>query len=214
MRAGPTVPVTSAHALGQQDARGSTTAGAAGRHVSSGADAVDAGLAPSFGCSVGDELIALRNYFPAALIIGVEAAKGNVTECLTRLEQASVENVSVIRGTDLRAFADESLDVIFAMAVFRHGALSISQPETCRPFLHFDAYDASIADLVRCLRIGGTLIVEHSNFHVLDSSSADMLTCVMERVSDENDATSPYYGSDELLRAAPAVRQVAFRRTR
>jgi hypothetical protein len=60
----------------------------------------------------------------------------------------------------------------------------------------FADFERGIADLVRCLKPGGLLFVEHSNFRIADTSSAPMLDAVLHADPPRSGAYPGLYGRD------------------
>jgi hypothetical protein len=46
------------------------------------------------------------------------------------------------------------------MAVFRHGDLGGDHPESCSHRITFEAFEATVTDLARCLKPGGYLVID------------------------------------------------------
>lgn len=141
----------------------------------------------SFGCSTGEELITLGEYFPAAAIHGIDANPLAIRACRSLI--GSSDSITVARGGDAAKEPPESYDAIFAMAVFRHGSLGAG-PATCSPFLKFADFERTIGQLSACLRPGGLLVVRHANFRLTDCAVA----AHFERVAPTAD--SPWIHSD------------------
>src|ERR1035438_6073596 len=66
--------------------------------------------------------------------------------------------------------ASASYDVIFAMAVFRHGNLNSSPPPPkCDHRIHFADFEQSVTDLARTLKPDGLLVIQHVMFRLADT---------------------------------------------
>jgi 2-polyprenyl-3-methyl-5-hydroxy-6-metoxy-1,4-benzoquinol methylase len=92
----------------------------------------------SFGCSQGDEVMALRHYFPRATITGIDFDRRNIARCHTRIKDPQVR-FAVAAGTE--AEAAQSYDAIFCLAVLCHGYLTISGAQRADPLLHFADFE-------------------------------------------------------------------------
>ena len=122
----------------------------------------------SFGCSTGEELIALRRRFPAAEIVGAEinrrsrriAARHTAGDQLT-----TVLPPAMIAG---------SFDLMLALAVLQREPHKIAEMEVenLSPYYPFERFDAAVRELVARLRTGGLLCVDNAHYRVEDSSGA------------------------------------------
>lgn len=151
----------------------------------------------SFGCSTGEEVFSLRRALPAAHLKGIDISRGNVAECRRRLHRLDEHRIEFVRAGSVGAEPDGCYDAVLCMAVFRHGSLAeVGAGGRCDHLLAFDAFAESIAELVRCLKPGGFLVVEHSNFRVADTAAADQLDVVLRRPLDGSDRRTPIFGAD------------------
>lgn len=150
----------------------------------------------SFGCSTGEEVFTLRRYFPKAALRGIEVDPARIRICRDRLRETGDAGISFACAADARGEPPESHDAVFCMAVFRDPALDA--PETCSTMGHisFDDFERGVADLVRCLKPGGLLFVEHSNFRVSDTGSAPALETMLHADPPRSAKTPGLYGRD------------------
>src|ERR1035438_2615363 len=75
----------------------------------------------SLGCATGEEVFSLRSYFQQATIVGLDINPLNIAACRFRLRRIGDAKLHfAVAGSTTRE-ASASFDVIFAMAVFRHG---------------------------------------------------------------------------------------------
>lgn len=156
----------------------------------------------SFGCSSGDELLTLRHYFPTARIHGIDANALAVRTARRRIATAGGSaQITVERASDARAVEPASYDVVLALAVFRHGALSES-PARCDHLIRFADFERTLAPLADAVRVGGYLVLRHANFRFSDCAVAGKFELVRGGFASAG-ATgkpSPVYGRrDELL---------------
>jgi hypothetical protein len=166
----------------------------------------------SFGCSVGDEVFTLRNYFPNAYVVGIDISRGNISECRRRQQRQGDKRMHFVRAASGDREPNGDYDAVLCMAVFRHGNLGYSRPSSCEGHITFEAFDATVTQLARCLKVGGFLVVEHSNFRFRDSSSASQFDVVGMRHLPEYDRPTPLYGPDNLLLADQEYEEVIFRK--
>lgn len=150
----------------------------------------------SFGCSTGEEVFTLRRYFPQAVIRGIEIDPTRVRICRNRLRETGDTAISFACAADATGEPPESHDAIFCMAVFRDPALDAPETRSTMGHITFDDFERGMADLVRCLKPGGLLFVEHSNFRVSDTGSAPALEPVLHADPPRSAKTPGLYGRD------------------
>ncbi|MCZ4497862.1 MAG: hypothetical protein JWQ74_415 [Marmoricola sp.] len=154
----------------------------------------------SFGCSSGDELLTLREYFPQARIHGIDVNPLAVRTARKRLRAAGASSVTVARGGDASSQTPASYDLVLALAVFRHGDLNAA-PARCDAVLRFADFERTVAGLAACVRPGGLLVLRHANFRFTDcavASSFEALRTGFASVGAKG-AVTPVYGSDDCL---------------
>lgn len=165
----------------------------------------------SFGCAGGDEVLSLRRYFPQAAIIGQDISRRAILQARFKLWRAGLAGISLRRADSTADLASDSFDAVFAMAVFRHGKLGRQPwPPSCRPLLAFADFERAIADLARCLRPGGLLVIRYAHFRFADTMTAAGFA-VVECDAAPNQA--PLYGPDDRLLADSAYGQLVFLKT-
>lgn len=150
----------------------------------------------SFGCSTGEEVFTLRRYFPAARITGIEVDPARISTCLERLREMGDSRISFQCAADTSAEPSDIYDAIFCMAVFRDPALDAPATRSTAGHISFDDFERGVADLVRCLKPGGLLFVEHANFRLSDSSSASALETVLHADPPRSANRPGLYGRD------------------
>jgi SAM-dependent methyltransferase len=160
----------------------------------------------SFGCSKGDEVLALRKYFLQAAIKGIDIDWRNIARCRAR----AARGFEFAVAANTRSEPAESYDAIFCLAVLCHGDLTKFTAERCDPFVDFAAFDATVADFARCLKPGGVLFLHTANFRFGDSSVAEGFDTVFEAPREEM-APDVHFGRDNI-RLPDVCRAVAFRK--
>lgn len=168
----------------------------------------------SFGCSVGDEVFSLRRYFPEARIVGLDISRGNISECRRRQQWQGDERMNFLRAASAVHEPENHFDAVLCMAVLRHGDLGYSRPSSCKHLISFEAFDRTVGQLARCLKVGGYLVIEHSNFRFRDSSSASIFDVVAKRQLPAHDRPTPLYGPNNLLLTDQNYEEVIFRKMR
>lgn len=134
----------------------------------------------SFGCSTGEEVFTLRNYFPKARIKGLDVAPENIRIARRRLRTAPDEGLHFEVAASTAGEAADTYDAIFCMAVFRHGLANRPDVMRCDRWIRFDDFARAIADITRCLKPGGLLVISYSNFRFADTPVAARFETILE----------------------------------
>ena len=152
----------------------------------------------SFGCSTGEEVFSLRDYFPHATIKGIDINPANIAACRRRSNKIRDGAISFEIASSTMEEADASFDAIFCMAVLRHGDLGAPGVTRCDHLLRFEDFAKTVADFKRCLKPGGLLIIHHSNFRLSDTPSAGAFETIM-RTKHSAVPRTPLFGPDHRL---------------
>jgi SAM-dependent methyltransferase len=164
----------------------------------------------SFGCSTGEEVFSLRRYFRLATIVGLDINPFNIAVCHFRLKRIGDARLKFAVAGSTAGEASTSYDVIFAMAVFRHGDLNTSPPPPkCDHRIRFADFEQSVTDLARTLKPGGLLVIQHAMFRFADTHVAAGFETVFSSKLDEG---APFYGRDDCILPNAKFPDVAFRR--
>jgi SAM-dependent methyltransferase len=166
----------------------------------------------SYGCSTGEEVVSLRNYFPHAEIRGIDINPGNIAVCRRRLKEAPDPAISFIVANSTVAEPVAAYDAIFAMAVLRHGSLGDPGVVRCDHLIRFEDFARAVEDFRRCLKPGGLLVIRHSNFRLCDvPAGADFETILRLKLPDTAKKT-PLFGPDNLLMSGAEYPDTVFRK--
>lgn len=165
----------------------------------------------SFGCSTGEEVFALRSYFPTAEITGVDINPGNIAVCRRRLAARPDPSIR-FRVTRRPESISDRYDAVFCMAVFRHGRLADLMSDRCDRLIRFSDFERTTAVLARSLKPGGVLVIEHANFRFRDTSVFGSFEIIPFQRPGPPDDRSPIYGSDNRLMAGAVAEEWAFRK--
>ncbi len=166
----------------------------------------------SFGCSNGDEVFSLRRYLPGARVRGLDINWANVRECRARQRACGDPMVSFARAGSAEGEPAEAYDAVLAMAVLRHGDLSDGDRDSCEGVIGFEAFEATVTGLARCVKPGGLLLIEHSNFRFADTAVSAGFVPAVTRHRAEVDRRTPVYGPDNRRLAEQAEVTVGFRK--
>jgi SAM-dependent methyltransferase len=165
----------------------------------------------SFGCSEGEEVFALRVYFPAADVKGIDIDPRNISVCRARARAQNFAGMTFATAATTQAERDESYDAIFCLAVLCHGDLSTYGAARSDPLLHFEDFERTVADFSRCLRPGGLLLLHTTNFRFCDTLAAKDFEPVLE-ADPEHLAADVLYDRHNRLMVGERYRAVAFRK--
>ncbi|MFZ0844920.1 MAG: class I SAM-dependent methyltransferase [Pseudolabrys sp.] len=164
----------------------------------------------SYGCSNGDEVVSLGVYFPFAIIRGIDINPANIELCRQRFVRDTA--ISFEAASSTAGESANSYDAIFCMAVLRHGDLAQPGITRCDHLIRFDDFALTIEDFRRCLKPGGLLAVQHSNFRVSDTPAARGFETVLRTAAREA-AMTPIFGPDNRLMPGVFYTDIVFRKT-
>ena len=165
----------------------------------------------SFGCSTGEEVFTLRQYFPQAEIAGIDINPRSIALCRKKLDDSGDQHIRFDQAGSVDAEADASFHVVFCMSVLRHSDLGNSHPARCDHLIRFVDFEATVAGLCRCLMPGGYLVIRRSNFRFCDLDSAAGFETVFSRIGAAQD-TTPLYGPDDCLLVNDIYNEEIFRK--
>lgn len=165
----------------------------------------------SFGCSDGSEVRTLRRWIPRAELIGIDVNPRALAQARRALRHHPDPLIRFEQASSATHHADNSFDAIMAMAVFRHGELEATAPESCTAILPFARFANGIADLDRCLRPGGTLAVWNAHYRFADTPCA----ANYDAVSLPAARSAPmelFYGADDRRMDGTTYADILFRK--
>jgi SAM-dependent methyltransferase len=165
----------------------------------------------SYGCSRGEEVFSLRNYFPAADIKGIDIDPRNVAQCLARARAEALAGITFATAANTEGEQAESYDAIFCLAVLCRGDLTTSGAQRCDPLLRFADFERMVGDFGRCLKPGGLLLLHTTNFRFCDTAVAKHFTVVLEATATQL-AEDVLFGPDNRLMRGVRYHAVAFRK--
>jgi SAM-dependent methyltransferase len=161
----------------------------------------------SFGCSRGDEVFALRKYFPMAVIKGIDIDPRNIAYCQSRRPLELPQKTLFTTARSVEAEADASFDAVFCLAVLCRGELTASNAQCSSPSFLFENFEIIVADLARCVKPGGLLFLLTTNFRFCDTATAVQFDTVLEAAPSQLAADVLFDRSNRLMAGAryPAV---------
>jgi SAM-dependent methyltransferase len=154
----------------------------------------------SFGCSTGEELVALRRRFQGAEIVGAEInarSRRIASRRVLRDVQARVLPPDAITG---------SFDIVFALAVLQREPHKVAEMDVDDLSAHypFRRFDQTVSELVARLQPGGLLCVIHAHYPV----EAATVFAELEAVGTAPPMGAPLFGRDGRRLSQPVARTV------
>jgi SAM-dependent methyltransferase len=165
----------------------------------------------SFGCSRGDEVFTLRSYFPDAELKGIDISLENIDACRRRLKRENAQRTSFVAAANSRAEPAQHYDAVFCLAVLCHGDLSTLGAARSDALMRFEDFADSVADLARCLKPGGLLMLHTTNFRFCDTETFRNFTPVL-RIEPEKLAPDVLFDRHNQLMPGVQYLDVAFRK--
>jgi len=165
----------------------------------------------SFGCSRGDEVFALRSYFPRAHIRGIDVDPRNIALCEARARADGISGVSFLTAATTQGESSASYDAIFCLAVLCLGDLTTSGAQRCNPRLYFDDFERLVADFSRCLKPSALLLLHTTNFRFSDTRVARDFDTLLEATPDQMAPDIQFDRNNRLIHG-PRYCAVAFRK--
>ena len=154
----------------------------------------------SFGCSTGEELLALRRRFPGAEIVGAE-----INPRSRRVAQARIGQDDRIKVISPKRVTG-TFDIAFALAVLQREPHKIAEMgvEDLTPFYDYQRFDATVRQLADSIRPGGLLVVTNAQYRIEDSSVANQF----EPLAVPSSKQSLMFGADGRRLADPSARTI------
>ncbi|WP_216829019.1 class I SAM-dependent methyltransferase [Alkalihalobacterium elongatum] len=122
----------------------------------------------SYGCSTGEEVLTLRNYFPTAQISGADVNKRSLKIC----RSLSTDNkISFIFSTPRNLKKQGPYDAIFCMAVLQRTPHDIANNNitSLKTIYPFEKFEKQIIELDQLVKPNGLLIVHYTQFSLFDT---------------------------------------------
>lgn len=166
----------------------------------------------SFGCSTGEEVFSLRRYFDEGEIKGIDINPHSIAACHKRQRSNGDAGMSFVVSGSASEEPSESYDAVFCMAVLRHGDLSRDGVQRCDHRITFDAFERTVAELARCVRPGGLLIIQHSNFRFCDTAISASFDTLLSVENGQFADRERIFGKDNRLLNVGPYGEVVFRK--
>jgi len=125
----------------------------------------------SFGCSTGEEVLTLREYFPHATIVGADINKRSLKTCR---KLPVDEKISFVYSTPKNLKELGTFDAIFCMAVFQRTPHHIANAgiTDISELYPFDKFEKQIVFLRDMINPQGLLIVHFAQYSLADTCAA------------------------------------------
>lgn len=120
----------------------------------------------SYGCSTGEEVFTLRDYFPDAHIVGVDINKTNIKKANQKNCDSNIHFSHKIADTLSK---HGPFDIIFALAVFQRTENRNPDTFDSSKFYPFEKFNDKIIELDTHLKAEGIFIIDHADYFFEDS---------------------------------------------
>lgn len=120
----------------------------------------------SYGCSTGEEVFTLREYFPDAHILGVDINKHNIRTASRRNKEHKIHFSHHIKQS-LEKYAP--FDMIFALAVLQRTENRHEETVESTNIYPFEKFNAKVSELDSYLKPNGLFIIDHSDYRFEDA---------------------------------------------
>jgi len=137
----------------------------------------------SYGCSTGEEVFTIREYFSDAFIVGVDINKRNI-------KKANIDNTDkkIVFSHRIQQSLDTNgpFDIIFALAVLQRTENRNENTVESTNIYPFKKFNTKVSELDIYLKQNGLFVIDHSDYHFED---ADIATKYDVVIGDYNGAT-------------------------
>ena len=164
----------------------------------------------SYGCSTGEEVVTLRNYFPNATIIGAEINKRSLAACKKRQTDEKISFV-YSRIDEIRKHGP--FDAIFCMAVLQRKPHHMAETgiSSLKKIYPFEKFEHTIMELDDLLQPNGLMVVHFTQYDLLDTAVASKYEAFGPYT--QHDYKSPVFDKNSEVRRNPAPQKIIFKKT-
>lgn len=120
----------------------------------------------SYGCSTGEEVFTLRDYFPDSRIVGVDINKTNIKKAK---HSNSDPRIHFSHDIDATLMEQGPFDIIFALAVFQRTENRNPDTLDSSKFYPFEKFNAKMTELDPYLKSEGIFVIDHADYCFEDS---------------------------------------------
>lgn len=123
----------------------------------------------SFGCSTGEEVFTLREYFPDALIIGVDINKHNIKKAISHNHDPKIVFSHLVDET---IEENGPFDIIFALAVLQRTQNRHENTLDSSYIYPFHKFNKQITQLSYHLKSNGIFVIDYADYLLEDTDVA------------------------------------------
>lgn len=161
----------------------------------------------SFGCSTGEEVLTLRNYFPTAHIVGAEINKHSLKICRTLPVD---DKITFVYSKPVEIQKYGQYDAIFCMAVLQRephviAAKGISSLKKTYPF---EKFEQKIIELDELLYPQGLMVIHYTQYSLLDTTVASKYKTLGNY--NQDDYISPVFDINSTIIKNPTSQNTIF----
>lgn len=120
----------------------------------------------SYGCSTGEEVFTLREYFPDAFIVGVDINKRNIKKAISKNKDHKIVFSHHVKRT---LEQNTPFDVIFTLAVFQRTENRNEIFFDSSSIYPFGKFNSKIKELDSHLKPHGLFVIDHSDYFFEDT---------------------------------------------
>ena len=161
----------------------------------------------SYGCSTGEEVVTLREYFNNATIIGAEINSHSLEVCRSR----NLDNkIKFIVSKESEISKHGKYDAVFCMAVLQRTPDTITSQgiTSLKKIYPFEKFEKQIIELDRYVKKGGLLIIHFSQYYFEDTVVSKKYKALGNY--NQDDYTSSIFDKNSNLIEEPYSRKSIF----
>lgn len=161
----------------------------------------------SYGCSTGEEVVTLREYFNNATIIGAEINSHSLEVCRSRNLDNKIKFI-VSKESEISKYG--KYDAVFCMAVLQRTPDTITSQgiTSLKKIYPFEKFEKQIIELDRYVKKGGLLIIHFSQYYFEDTVVSKKYKALGNY--NQDDYTSSIFDKNSNLIKEPYSRKSIF----
>ena len=161
----------------------------------------------SYGCSTGEEVVTLREYFNNATIIGAEINSHSLEVCRSRNLDNKIKFI-VSKESEISKYG--KYDAVFCMAVLQRTPDTITSQgiTSLKKIYPFEKFEKQIIELDRYVKKGGLLIIHFSQYYFEDTVVSKKYKALGNY--NQDDYTSSIFDKNSNLIEEPYSRKSIF----
>jgi chemotaxis methyl-accepting protein methylase len=136
----------------------------------------------SFGCSTGEEVFTLNDFFPNTQIFGIDINPWCITEC--KRKYATKSNFIFLNSPSEKFKLGDDFDAIFCLAVLQHTKNRTQSNDQKATAFTFQQFEAILTNLDKRLKPNGLLVIDQTDFRFLETEISK--TYKVYQVKDNN----------------------------